>query len=242
MQELSRSGSSRAVVLVKALPQISEQYGETVCVAAIDEYGQWKRLYPVTFSTLDKAQQFGRWDLITFNWRLPDDLKDRRQESLRVDQRSIVVERKLPNGRREAFLNRSIVTSNKRQLNEGRSLSLLRPAEPKFHWKRRSTEDLDRIRGEYARLQATPTDLFGESKAVEREPAPFDFFYRYRDDDGQHDAQCHDWEVEATFLRRRREMGETAALDWMGKTFGDDYPAKACCSPWAPTRGETGNG
>lgn len=49
----------RARVLVKAYPQPSEQYGETVCVAAITEDGsRLLRLYPIRFRHLDPEQRF----------------------------------------------------------------------------------------------------------------------------------------------------------------------------------------
>ena len=59
-------GTSEAVILVKASPQVGKKHGETVCCAGVDDKGQWVRLYPVTFRTLDEGQQFGRWDKIKF--------------------------------------------------------------------------------------------------------------------------------------------------------------------------------
>lgn len=153
-QQLSRSGNSKAVVLVKALPQVSEVYGETVCVAAIDEYGRWKQLYPVTFADLALHQRFGRWDIISFDWHLRDAAKDRRAESLRVDQKSIRIERELTKPKREAYLNRAIVTGTRKEYEEGRSLALLRADGLEFYWRRRSEADLDKIRADYAKLQA----------------------------------------------------------------------------------------
>lgn len=227
MQELTRSGKSRAVVLVKALPQVSEVYGETVCVAAVDDHGKWVRLYPVTFRSLARDQQFGRWDVIGFDWRLPDSAKDRRKESLRVEAVSIKIERQLGERHREAFLNRTIITSTQKEYEQGNSLALLRPSDCQFHWRRRSADEIEKIRQDYVRLKTAPADLFGERpKAVDREPAPYDFFYQYKDDDGSHDARCHDWEIEATFLRRRGEMGEQAALEWMAGKFGEEYPRR----------------
>ena len=36
----------KVTILVKALPQPSKQYGETVCCAGVTAEGQWKRLFP----------------------------------------------------------------------------------------------------------------------------------------------------------------------------------------------------
>ena len=87
----AKAGTSRAVVLVKAAPQASGSHGETVCVAALDEYGNWHRLYPLSFRELMPEQRFGRWDNIEFRWRLPEVAKDRRVESKRVEQDSIKI-------------------------------------------------------------------------------------------------------------------------------------------------------
>lgn len=224
-QVYARSGEAQAIVLVKALPQAGGTYGETVCVAAINEYGKWLRLYPVTFRQLDHAKQFGRWDRIRFKWRLPDTAKDRRDESRRVDPQSIEIIGNLKKWEHERFLDKAIVASTKREYAEGRSLALIRPEKPEFLWKRRSQREIDKIRQDYERLKST-SDLFGGQSVVPREAAPYDFFYRYRDEDGDHEPRCHDWEVEATFLRRRSELGEQGALDWMMSKFGEEYPNK----------------
>jgi hypothetical protein len=65
-------------------------------------YGNWRRLYPVSFRTLEQSKKFGRWDQIKFNWRLPND--DRRGESRRVDQQSIEIVGQLRKSERARFL------------------------------------------------------------------------------------------------------------------------------------------
>ena len=41
------------LVTVKAYPNLSRKYGETVCVAGIDlDSKQWIRLYPIPFTRL----------------------------------------------------------------------------------------------------------------------------------------------------------------------------------------------
>ena len=75
-------GTSEAIILVKASPQVGKRHGETVCCAGVNDWGEWLRLYPVSFRTLDQANQFRRWDRIRFRWKKPQD--DPRPESLRV--------------------------------------------------------------------------------------------------------------------------------------------------------------
>ena len=125
MMELSpSSGSTEAIVIIKAAPQVGQRHGETVCCAGIDLYGHWLRLYPVSFRMLDDGQKFGRWDRIKFKWRRPND--DPRPESRRVDQQSIEIVGELKQSEREKFLANSIVTSLVREREAGRSLALLK--------------------------------------------------------------------------------------------------------------------
>jgi hypothetical protein len=94
--------------MVKAAPQVGRRHGETVCCAGIDLYGNWLRLYPVSFRTLEQSKKFGRWDRIKFNWRLPND--DRRVESRRVDQQSIEIVGSLKKSERATFLAKAVVS------------------------------------------------------------------------------------------------------------------------------------
>ena len=119
------SGSTEAVVIVKAAPQVGRRHGETVCCAGSDLYGNWLRLYPVSFRTLEQSKKFGRWDQIKFNWRLPND--DRRVESRRVDQQSIEIVGSLRKSERAKFLGKTIVTSLMREREAGKSFALLKP-------------------------------------------------------------------------------------------------------------------
>jgi hypothetical protein len=65
------SGSTQSIVIIKAAPQTGQRHGETVCCAGVDLYRNWLRLYPVSFRTLEKAQKFGRWNRLNYNWRRP---------------------------------------------------------------------------------------------------------------------------------------------------------------------------
>jgi hypothetical protein len=112
--------------MVKAAPQVGRRHGETVCCAGIDLYGNWLRLYPVSFRTLEQSKKFGRWDRIKFNWRLPND--DRRVESRsRVDQQSIEIVGSLKKSERATFLAKAVVTSLVSEREAGRSFALLKP-------------------------------------------------------------------------------------------------------------------
>lgn len=223
--EFAKSGTSRAVVLVKAAPQASGSHGETVCVAALDEYGNWHRLYPVNFRDLTPDQRFGRWDNIEFRWRLPEVARDRRVESKRVQQDSIIILGKLKASGREQFLERAIIDSTASAYKTGRSLALVRPINPVFKFRRRTDKEIAELTKGYEEINASP-GLFGTTSIVPREPAPYEFSYKYEDADGKHDQRCHDWEVEQTFLKWRDAYGEERALCDMARVFGEEYPQK----------------
>ena len=80
-----KTGKERALVLVKALPQPSETYGETVCVAGVTLDRNWRRLYPVRFRQLDEGLR--RWQWVDYEWRKPRG--DRRAESRHVEEPSM---------------------------------------------------------------------------------------------------------------------------------------------------------
>ena len=213
-----------AFIIVKAAPRASQTYGETVCIAAIDHNGCWVRLYPVSFRDLSDAQQFGRWDRITYRWRKPTASADRRFESRRVDQNSIVIKGKMRDSDRHAFLNRAAVTSLKAEREKDRSLAVLRCEVLDFWHERQTADEMERQRIVYEGMRRQD-DFFSQANLIPREACPFVFKYRYRDDDGTHVGTCQDWETEATFLRRRGEMrSEIAALEWMVEKFGVEFP------------------
>ncbi len=118
---------------------------------------------------------------------------------------------------------KAIVTSTRRELEAGRSLALLSGRDYRFIHRPRDAAELQEDRAAYDRWSASP-DLFGGRTLPPREPAPYAFFYRYRDDDGEHECRCHDWELEATFFRRRKAHTEKEALASMAETFGQNYP------------------
>lgn len=210
----------KAVIIIKAAPQVGEKHGETVCCAGLDEYGNWLRLYPVSFRTLDDEQKFSRWDRIEFDWRRPRD--DRRLESRRVYQQSLRIIGKLKSSERERFLTPAIVTSLKKERERGRSLALIRPTIEGFDYERKTDSEIQSEKAKFNAIRSQK-DLFA-SNTVPREPCPYRFKYRYTIEDGQRVGTCQDWETEATFLNFRRAVGETKALQDMQSIFGERYP------------------
>jgi hypothetical protein len=223
MAASSRSHEIEATILVKALPQVGEKHGETVCVAALDDNRTWYRLYPVTFRQLSDDKKFTRWNRVRATCRLVAQNRDRRAESRNIDQDSLSVLGTVPRERRSALLEKALVHSTKRELEQNRSLALLAPEDVEFFHRPRSQEAIAKRLAAYERLAASP-DMFGGKAVTPMTPAPFEFGYRWRDADGPHEGLCHDWEVEQTFRKWSRLNGQEKALADMMKVYGEDYP------------------
>lgn len=215
-----------AFILVKAAPRRSETLGETVCCAGIDTSGAWVRLYPVSFRQLSDAQKFRRWDHIKYRWSRPKASKDTRAESRRVDPNSVEILGHLRQSDQDRLVNRCLVTSLKREAEAKRSLALLKVEVLDFYAVRLSAETLRQKDAVLDNLRAQG-DMFNQTAAIPSRSCPFEFKYRYRDDDGDHEGTCQDWETEQTFFARLRDQSsEKAALEWMQQKFGVEYPQK----------------
>ena len=122
-------------------------------------------------------------------------------------------------------MSRVAITSLKKELELGKSLALLKPEITDFYVKKKPEDEFRReIRNREA-LKAQ-SDLFVRQNIIPGNACPYSFHYRYRDEDGDHDGTCQDWETEATFHRRKFEYGEEQAIAWMINMFGEVYPAK----------------
>ncbi len=214
--------NSRVAVLVKALPQPSKTYGETVCCAGVTADGQWKRLFPVRFRHLKGDSSFSRWDWIKFSYRNPT--RDKRVESCHVYEDSIVVDGKLSLAERTRLLTPLITGSAVEAMALGRSLTIIRPRNTKFIAKRKSAADLAEEKEAY-QIAARQTSIFDKDLA-ELEPSPFDFRFQFEDDDGTHDYQNGDWETHATFWRWRAQYGDQETVERLRAVYDGEYPKK----------------
>ena len=218
---VQRSGTERAVILVKALPQPSDKYAETVCVAGITHEGQWRRLYPVRFRLLKSG--FQRWQWIEYKWQRPHD--DRRKESRNVDGDSIKPLNEIPKRERSHFLAPRFRQSTDEAAARNETLTIIRPSDTEFLWEPKGEQEIVAEREAYANAarQTSFLDLYKELKALE--PCPYKFYFRYKSADGKpHKNFCHDWETSATFHKQARRYGADAALTHLKAEFNGRYP------------------
>ena len=214
--------SCRAVVLIKALPQPSKTYGETVCCAGITADGQWKRLFPVRFRHLGGAASFSRWDWVRFAFRKPT--RDTRAESCHVYEDTIELDGNVPPTERSRLLTPLIRKSAKDAMSLGHSLTLVQPKNTKFIAKLKTKSELEDEREAYR--QAAKQGSIFDKELAELEPSPYDFRFRFEDDSGQHNYQNGDWETHVTFWKWRSLYGEDETLKKMSDVFNDEYPKK----------------
>lgn len=214
--------TSRVVVLVKALPQPSKRYGETVCCAGVTEQREWKRLFPVRFRHLEGRHSFGRWDVITFRYRRPT--HDSRSESCHVFEDTIARNGSLPPRERARLLDPLVVPSISSAAAQGRSLALIRPKNTCFRLKPKKPGHIADERAAYKR--AAKQTAFFDKQLAEIEPSPFEFIFDFEDGDGHHSFRSGDWETHTMFWKWRMSHGEAGALSRMSAVYNDHYPGR----------------
>jgi hypothetical protein len=118
------------LVTVKAYPNPSRKYIETVCVAGVRKSGEWVRLFPIPYRLLAYEQQFPTYGWIKANIRKSP--KDFRPESYNIDVTTlkvIDVERDWQTRRRLLLplVSQSVEDLLKQQQAHKTSLGLIRP-------------------------------------------------------------------------------------------------------------------
>lgn len=211
--------TKKVLVTVKAYPNPSKKYEETVCVAGIDlDSGKWIRLYPIPFRDLDYEQKFKKYSVIEVRTRKATD--DTRPESFKVDSDSITVLDWLDprakegwNKRKQAVLptiSSSYCDIQKKCGDVCTSLGMFKPHKIGFsHKKVKLQNELDRDIL-YAQLS-----FYNKSKQAVEE-IPFDFRYQFfcygKDDCPGHDLPIIDWEIGQSYRSWRFRYKDEAVL------------------------------
>jgi hypothetical protein len=212
----------RVYILVKAYPQPSQQYEETVCCAGVTEEGEFLRLYPIRYRRLMPEQKFDRYDLCEMSiWR---DKKDYRPESHKVDADSIRIVKKgnllkydqkpklwLP------FVTDSLAKLKQDNVEIERSLGIIKPDKQgiKFFWHTANGESEE---DKSLRQQAS---LF-DSEPLTPLKVEYNFGYKFTSGGFSHEMKIHDWEVQATYFNYKRHYG-SEVLPRMEKEFGERF-------------------
>lgn len=138
---MATPATRRVLITVKAYPNPSRKYGETVCCAGIDiDTLQWLRLYPVPFRDLDGSKKFKKYTVIGIKcWKAPD---DHRVESYKIDMDSIELMSHLDTERGKWESRKKIVLptlspsfcSILAETKNNKSLGIFKPRDVRFSW------------------------------------------------------------------------------------------------------------
>ena len=224
---MSQPFKERAIILVKAFPQPSQKYEETVCCAGITEAGAFVRLYPVRFRHLDADKRFDRWDVVEYQALRPID--DWRPESRHVDETSIkiVQSRSLSDDAQRVRLwaphvSASLVELKAENVATHKSLGVVRPDEGSIKFRHRKLRDSEDDR----QLQAAfkQVSLLGEGLLASL-PVEYDFSYSFTCAGHAHTMKIHDWEVQAAYLSFKARYGERA-LEMLTQEYEQRIPTR----------------
>jgi len=201
--------TKQVLITVKAYPNPSKKYGETVCCAGIDlETGSWIRLYPIQYRDLESSKRFAKYDIVAVNCEKAK--RDHRVESYQVDQDSIRVLRHLDTkdnwrARKEIVLPTasSSFCDIQAMVEQNLSLGMFKPHSVAFSSQKAPDEGEAEREACYAQLSFFDR----QKKAIER--VPFDFYYGFRcagrDDYPGHRLKIVDWEMGQAYRKWREE-------------------------------------
>jgi hypothetical protein len=222
--------------LVKAYPNLSRQYGEVSCVAAIvlegADAGKLIRIYPIPFRELDQDQQFQKYQPIRVTaWR-PNN--DQRPESRKVDIETMEITGPRIDtsdswaARRdlvEPVIEGSMCGLLREEKEDRTSLRILRPQEV-LDLKIEEVEP-DPEKGEMATAWTAQANLLeaperqAQRKALEQIPYKFKYVYKCTDPGCEkHTQSIVDWEIAQLYRRERhkadwKQLIRTKFLDEM---------------------------
>lgn len=191
------------LVLTKTYPNPSMNYCETSCVAAINEKGELRRLYPIPFRFLQKEKQFKKWQWIKSKI---EKSPDKRPESHHIDVVCLTTGETISTdnhwSNRINLINHLIFPSftelEKCRIAEKCSMGFIRPENVKFNLvKRKDTEWSDR---EVSYLQQQ--GLFDTSDIKNKtilKKIPYEFRYSFNEETEcgiqTYDFMITDWEI-----------------------------------------------
>jgi hypothetical protein len=221
----------RVLITVKAAPNPSERYGETVCVAGISAdlaKPGWIRLYPINFRELPSDDRFRKYDIVRVAAKPAR--QDLRRESWKPLTDTIVTEHHLDGWQRrrpwvDPYLEDSMcrLNRNARAVAAAQSLALVRPLrldgiDVELHpgWTAAEQRKIDAYVGQL--------DLFATQDRTPLQPPRFKAAYRYRCYEpgcAGHRQGIIDWELVAFQRRLARLQDDELRRAIETKFFGE---------------------
>jgi hypothetical protein len=209
--------TKRVLITVKAYPNPSKKYVETVCCAGIDKDTlQWIRLYPIPFRDLDNSQKFQKYSIIQVRcWKSKE---DSRTESYKVDSDSIQKLLFLDTKKDKWQARKDIVLQTVSpsfcdilgDTNNNKSLGMFKPCDVQFSWEKAQLEDETKRQAVYAQLS------FLDKAKNPIEQIPFDFYYQFKCQNVPncpgHKLPIVDWEIKQSYRKWRSLYGSEDEL------------------------------
>lgn len=231
--------STRFLIIAKTYPIPSANYNETTCVAAFEEQGDLRRIYPIPFRHLSGDQRFKKWEWISARAYVSS--KDKRPESRKVDFDSIErTDLIIPSQNawqerlkwvRPHLFNDLQALEDERQ-STGRTLGFVRPNRL---IELQVTEEKEEDWTEREQFKLTQDNLFTPEEVRERIPlrkVPFQFHYAYEVDiDGVTTSFRHkinDWEATALYWNCICSHGQRWEIPFRQK-LETDFAEKDLC-------------
>ncbi len=201
------------LITVKAYPNPSNKYGETVCCAGIDiDTLKWIRLYPVTYRDLDESKRFKKYNVITVNCGKAN---ESRIESCKIDCDSIQIidhydtKSKWKWDKRKKIVLPTVKSSLCqiiRDIEKNESLGVFQPCDIDFHWEEATLKNEGKRQKCYLQLS------FFDRKKKEVEQIPFNFYYTFKCKNEQscpgHKLLIIDWELGQAYRDWRYRYGK----------------------------------
>lgn len=220
---------ARLCILVKAYPQPSQKYEETVCCAGISDTGEFLRLYPIPYRRLLTEQRFDRFDIIEARIFKAED--DWRRESYKVDPDSIRI---IQSGSRlsadekvtlwSRFVVESLVALRQENVETKRSLGIVKPDVGSVKFWAKAADKNDSESNEIF------SSLLSQANLFNAEPLPkltleYTFGYTFTSAGHRHEMKVHDWEVQAAYHNYKRKY-RTEALPRLEHVYGTQLPTQ----------------
>lgn len=204
----------RIFITVKTYPNLSSKHGELVCTAGINEQGEWRRIYPVPFRTLDESEQYKKFQWVTVELESAAPRDPRPESRKRVSGFPIELGEKVDDyqQRWEIISGQTPIYYSKTKLLEdmrekGTSLAIFKPTEIQdmdfeetaADWTEKQIAAFRNYQQQYS-LFSTPEEhekrFLQEAKKI-----PYYFRYRFTDCDGnQSHLMVEDWEIGMLYL------------------------------------------
>ena len=221
------------IVLAKTYPELSSKYGTIVCVAGINESGEWRRLYPIPVTLFMKkygGPRFRKWDIISVNIKKRPRHKDYRVESYQVvNPEYIYVTATIESWKARKKIIEDFLDENLCKINgKERSLGIIKPYHILDFFKKDRSRIQDKVRLEVLRSMKTSLLDFIPLEAAKKfkkgfipEEIPW-IGYKYwcspnckEKNPNGHEMMCVDWEIQELYKRFGFVKTKEKALNWM---------------------------